>query len=100
MVDVQKGPPFSTVYAMSSNPKWGDYLENNLSYPEDYSPAYFYRQINVQQVSNPSLDYAPYLYQVTVTVLWNEGRTADLAKPDRMKKIQLSTIVLDERRGY
>lgn len=74
-----------------------------LAYPDDYGKAYFYRRIVLEQ-QNGVKPACRLLKKVSVYIYWNEGqKPAQLdslsEEPDRMRKITLSTLLLDER-GY
>lgn len=76
----------------------------DVSYPDQYGPAFFYRQIKVEKV-NDSIPNAKFLRQIRVDVFWNEGKApakapATSLEPDRMKKLSLATIVMDENEHY
>lgn len=87
-------------YNTGDNPKWNSALTKKITYPEQYKIPYFFREIKIDDVA-PSLEYGVYLKQVTVTVWWNEAQIPQkLDKPERMRKITLSTLLLDNSRGY
>ncbi|HNW36147.1 MAG TPA: prepilin-type N-terminal cleavage/methylation domain-containing protein [Candidatus Ozemobacteraceae bacterium] len=67
-----------------------------LTYPDAYGQAYFYRTLQIEPVSG-----RPNLFEVNVEISWNEGAPPAVIEspggnPDRMRKIVLSTLVYDE----
>ena len=86
-------------YPTGANPLWPSLKD--ITYPGQYSPAFFFRKIEIEPVSDSAVDYRDYLHKVVVTVLWSEGKTpVNSADADREKKIVLTTLVFDEGRGY
>ncbi len=77
---------------------------STIAYPDDYCPAWFYRKITLEK---PEKEYpgARFLRRVTIEIFWNEGKrptsTDSLSEnPDRMRKISLSALLLDENEYY
>ncbi len=98
---VDPGTGNSALYPTSTNPKWAGDLSSKVDYPDQYKGMYFFRHIDIVPVTGTGVPHGEYLYQVTVTVLWNENQPpAHLTDPVRAKKVVLSTLVGDERRGY
>jgi len=97
---IANGANLDTVpYPVGNNAKWVDL--KSIKYPEQYAKAYFFRKIEIEPVSEASVDYRDYLYKVVVTIFWNEGKVPpNLKDGDRQKKVVLSTLIADERRGY
>lgn len=74
--------------------------ETQISYPDSYSPAYFYREIILGDVVNGS-GKDSFLRDVVVNVYWNEGKAAQqINSPKRMKKLSMAALVLDEKKFY
>ncbi len=86
---------------VSKNPFYSGRLLNSLSYPVQYSNAYFLRTVDVSPVTTgPN---AKRLKRVTVSIRWNEGKVpANLevagsqAEGARMRKVVLSVLVMDK----
>ncbi len=75
-----------------------------ISYPDQYRPAYFFRKIHLEEVKGKGAR-GRFLREIRVEVFWNEGRMPERiepvgADPDRMKKLTLATLVLDEAECY
>ena len=93
-------------YKVGQNPKWQAMMAKNLSYPEQYYPPYFFREIQIEDAGSPqdknaNNTHASFLKRVVVTVSWNEGKVPlKIDRPDRMRKIVLTTLILDDSRGY
>lgn len=70
---------------------------NNLSYSEQYNNAFFYREIEIENVSD-SYIRPDLIKKVTVTVKWSEGRRpANINLPDdRTRQVQLSVLILND----
>jgi hypothetical protein len=93
-------------YDVGQNPKWQAMMAKTISYPEQYYPPYFYREIQIEdavslQEKNANNTHASFLKRVVVTVSWNEGKVpVKIDRPERMRKIVLATLILDDSRGY
>ena len=88
------------VFEMAPSARWEPVMDN-LSYDNEYVHSWFYRKIDIERVSQPGLDYDSYLFNVTVTILWNEGIAPDQPDfEDRERMVVVSTLALDETRGY
>lgn len=75
---------------------------DSLAYSEQYNNAFFYREIEIENVSD-SYIRPDLLKKVTVTVKWSEGhRPANINLPDdRTRQVQLSVLILnDENLSY
>lgn len=69
----------------------------SLTYSSQYTSAFFYRTVKVEDVVNGPKGY---LRRVTVTVEWAEGRVPQHhTQPggERNKKIVMSTLILNEK---
>ncbi|NLI76466.1 MAG: type II secretion system protein [Candidatus Riflebacteria bacterium] len=74
-----------------------------LCLPAQYDSAFFHRTLDLTPL--PGDDGRTFLYRVTVTVAWNEGKAPRQIEsvsgpPDRMKSISLSTLVADDGECY
>lgn len=92
---VDAGTGKGVAVSLGANRDWPA-APRELTYPDSYIQAYFYRAVNVQAVPGRSN-----LYEVTVEIAWNEGVPPDAIEspggtPDRMRKIVLSTLAYDE----
>ena len=84
----------------------GNNAKNTISefnYPDDYTKCYYYRTIKINDLS--SIPNNRFLKKITVGVYWNEGKIPNKlestsGEPDRMRKLELSTIVFDEKAYY
>ncbi|NLI75414.1 MAG: hypothetical protein GX442_03085 [Candidatus Riflebacteria bacterium] len=73
-------------------------LAPSLTYSEQYNSAFFFRTIDVQDVTGGIRQ--GFLRRVTVTVEWAEGKKPQhLDQPggERNKKIVLTTLILDDK---
>lgn len=94
--------PVSVMTAAAVNPVWNadGVIAQDLRYSEQYNQAFFWRSITVEEVdSNFNRFASGLLKKITVEVSWNEGKTPPNINDgsDRMRKIRLSTIILNER---
>lgn len=73
-------------------------MTGNLSYSEQYSNAYFYREVAITDVGDSYLQDG-LLKKVTVTVKWSEAhRPANLnVADDRTRQVELSALLLNEK---
>ncbi len=80
-------------------PNWvgSEIFSNELKYSEQYSNAYFYRDIDVQPVVSSNIANN-LLKKVVVTVKWSEGyKPSNLNDPsNRSRQIQLSVLVIND----
>lgn len=99
-------PGEMVTYDLGQNPKWQARMAKSLSYPKQYYPPYFFREIQIEDAVSPldknaNSTHASFLKRVVVTVSWNEGKVPlKIDRPDRMRKIVLTTLILDDSRGY
>lgn len=74
------------------------------SYPEDYAKCYYYRDITIDDIS--SIPNNKYLKKISVEVSWNEGKVPNQieaiggGKPDRMRRVVLSTVLFNDKESY
>lgn len=91
-IDVAVGPPENTVWSADG------LAADKLTYSEQYNKAYFYRKIEIEDVSD-SYVKPDLLKKVVVTVLWSEGYTP--ANPnlpdDRSRQVQLSVLISNDQ---
>ena len=96
--------PISIQTAAPANQVWADdgLVSTNLSYSEQYNNAFFFREIEVEDVSD-AMFADNLIKKVTVTVKWCEGyRPANPNLPDeRSRKVELAVLILnDENLSY
>ncbi len=99
LVDPQTGKSTGILPGMAA-----DTASSSITYPDDYCPAWFYRKITLAK-PEPAYPGARFLRKITVEIFWNEGKrpttTDSLSEnPDRMRKISLSALLLDENEYY
>lgn len=77
------------------NPDYKSILESDVQYSSQYNPAYFYRTVEVADLSGS--DYSRLLKKVIVTVYWDNGVAVnnlhDLSK--KTKKVVLASLITD-----
>lgn len=94
---VQGGRLVPTPYRTGADPRLP---ATTVVPPADYGDASYFREITVNPVA-PGRPGADYLYRATVTVYWHdEAQVADPRTLTGTKKVVLSALVCDERRGY
>jgi hypothetical protein len=93
--------PVSINTSEVTNEHWkgSEIFEKDLKYSDQYSRAYFYREISVEPITSKNNDFeANLLKKVNVTVRWCEGympKNINLAS-DRNREIQLSILVIND----
>ena len=84
-----------------SNKLYGNQLltSNEVEYSSQYLPPFFFRTIEVKDLSSSSIA-GNFLKKVVVTVYWNDGKKAkNLHVPDgREKKVVLETLIFDGKK--
>jgi hypothetical protein len=90
--DLALGSPDNTVWSEDG------LITNQLSYSQQYNNAFFYREIDIEDISDSHVNDG-LLKKVTVTVKWSEGhRPANLNIPDdRSRQVQLSVLILNDQ---
>lgn len=96
--------PANIAVAAPANQVWSadDLTASALQYSEQYNNAFFFREIEIKDVSSPLVSPG-LLKKVTVTVKWSEGyRPANPNLPgDRSRQVQLAVLILnDENLNY
>lgn len=73
-------------------------MSNNMKYSEQYNTGFFYREVEVENVSD-SYFQPDLLKKLTVRVKWSEGeRPANLNISDnRTRQVELSVLLLNEK---
>ncbi len=96
----------STIKINSTNAEnvlWSgsEIFSNDLKYSEQYTPAFFYREIEVEPVEG-SYFAENLIKRVTVTVMWSEGyKPSNLNIPsDRNRQVMLSMLVINDENLY
>ncbi len=77
---------------------------HELHYPKNYDSAWFYRRIILSEIDRTAPG-ARFMRKVTVKIYWNEGRRPDkieslTEEPDRMRKIEMTTVLFKENEYY
>lgn len=91
----------SATIPLEANPKWEGNVIRELAYHDQYTKCFFYRKVEVKPATGFPLDYLSHLFQVDVTVSWNESKYPDDPQSEeRMHKVVFSTLVCDEKREY
>lgn len=77
------------------NAAYPEILETNIQYSSQYNPAYFYRSVEVADLTGS--DYSGFLKKVIVTVYWdNAGAANNLHDPrNKTKRVVLAMLVTD-----
>ena len=93
---VEQGDTFEAAKILTGdNPNYKDILESEIQYSNQYNPAYFYRTIEVSDLSGS--DYAGLLKKVIVTVYWDNdvavNNLHDLSR--KTKKVVLASLITD-----
>lgn len=91
--------PVSLAVASPDNPVWkaDNLMAGNLSYSEQYGHAYFFREVEITDVTDSYLQ-PDLLKKVTVRVKWSEAhRPANINLPDdRSRQVELSVLLLND----
>ncbi len=75
-------------------------------YPDEYSNAFFYRTVTIDDDDVFNGDIKRFLKKITVGVYWNEGtvpknlETTENGVPNRTRKLELSTIIFNDEAYY
>lgn len=71
----------------------------NVQYSNQYLPAFFYRTIEVKELTGSSIAES-FLKKVVVTVYWNDGKKAKNLHTfdDREKKVVYEALIFDGRK--
>ncbi|MFZ5951523.1 MAG: type IV pilus modification PilV family protein [Candidatus Rifleibacteriota bacterium] len=91
-------PDFAPAPVMTGdNPYYKDILADKLTYSEQYNPSFFYRTVEVGDLSGTS--YSGLLKKVVVTIYWDDGRSVknihDLNSKTR--KVVMACLITDWR---
>ncbi len=81
------------------NPNWtsGNFVTNNLMYSEQYGNAFFFREVEFEDVTGSTYFNDGMMKKMTVRVKWNEASLpSSLHNPDRDRQVELSVLLLND----
>ena len=87
-----------TTPAKNENWKNSNFFIEKQKYSDQYNKAFFYRTIEVENVSSPLIK-EDMLKKVTVTIKWIEGRrpsNINVDNGDRNRQVRLSILVIND----
>lgn len=91
--------PMQVGAAAPANPNWtsGNFAPENLKYSEQYGNAFFFREVEFEDVPG-SLNFSDgMLKKMTVRVKWNEGSApASVYNSERDRQVELSVLLLND----
>lgn len=90
-VPVRAAPP--------ENPNWagGNFAGADLKYSEQYGNAFFYREVEFEDVVGSTYFNDGMLKKMTVRVKWNEASLpSSVNSPDRDRQVELSVLILND----
>jgi len=91
--------PMPVGAAAPENPNWvsGNFASNDLKYSEQYGNAFFYREVEFEDVTGVGYLNDGMMKKMTVRVKWNEGSLpASLYNPERDRQVELSVLLLND----
>lgn len=85
--------------AAPANPNWssGNFAPENLKYSEQYGNAFFFREVEFEDVPG-SINFSDgMLKKMTVRVKWNEGSApSSVYSSERDRQVELSVLLLND----
>lgn len=90
--------PFPVGVAAPANPNWSaDLMAQNLMYSEQYGNAYFFRQVEFEDIPGSINLNDGMLKKMTVRVKWNEASVpGNIINPERDRQVELSVLLLND----
>lgn len=95
--------PEKILTGIPSNQVWknDNLMADKLSYSEQYNRAFFWREIDIKNISSAASDFNNgMIKKVTVTIKWNEGKKPVITNNIRMRQVQMSVLVLNDQNLY
>lgn len=91
--------PVPVGVAPPENANWSSGLAaNSLMYSEQYGIAYFYREVEFEDIPAASNLNEGMLKKMTVRVKWNEATVpSSLHSPDRGRQVELSVLLINDK---
>lgn len=81
------------------NTNWtsASFADSNLKYSEQYSNAFFYREVEFEDINGSTYFNDGMMKKMTVRVKWNEGVVpTSIGSSDRDRQVELSVLLLND----
>lgn len=91
--------PFPVGVAAPENPNWsgGNLMAQNLKYSEQYGNAFFFRQVEFEDILDLNNFNDGMMKKMTVRVKWNEASVpGNITNPERDRQVELSVLLLND----